>query len=306
MKESYHTCFTSHDEVMFRDEEDHGTFVNLLALRAFEWGIEVLADAEMSTHVHLGIVADEPKRFAAALRMSYTKYFNRKYGREGRMGEYNTFILKVIGFVHQMILLNYILRNGLHHAAATTAFGYPYCSVRELFTEEIGFTRVLPAPMSRAQMASLLPRHAAFPDHYRMDADGVFLRSSFMEIRKAEQYYASPRNYLYQMNRLTDDSWIQEQSKDLAGAPLSIADIEHADEQSVAQMLKNESGRYYQANRMQDPAVCRLIDKELLPSYGAPSVYLLTDTAKKRIARQLFYDFHLSEQQIRRCLAIPR
>ena len=35
MKESYHICFTSHDEVMFRDEEDHGMFVNLLALRAY-------------------------------------------------------------------------------------------------------------------------------------------------------------------------------------------------------------------------------------------------------------------------------
>ena len=35
MKESYHICFTSHEEVMFRDEEDHGVFVNLMALRAF-------------------------------------------------------------------------------------------------------------------------------------------------------------------------------------------------------------------------------------------------------------------------------
>lgn len=50
MKESYHICFTSHDEVMFRDEEDHGMFINLMALRGFALDTELMVDAEMSTH----------------------------------------------------------------------------------------------------------------------------------------------------------------------------------------------------------------------------------------------------------------
>ena len=306
MKESYHVCFTSHGEVMFRDEEDHGVFLNLLALRSFSHDSGVLADAEMSTHVHLGLLTSVPVEIAAALRMSYTKYANHKYGRKGRMGEKYTFVLKVDGYIHMMILLNYILRNGLHHAAAATAFGYPFCSARNLFTKDIGLYTEPSVPMSRAEISAYLPRHSEFPDHYRMNEKGIFVRDSFMELRMAEQYYASPRNYLYQMNRLTDESWSKEQEKDGTGSPLTIYDIEKADEHDIGQMLKNETGRNFNSSRMQDLDVCRLIDKDILPSYGVSSVYLLTDSQKKRIADQLMYEFRLPQHQIDRCLVVPR
>lgn len=304
MKESYHICFTSHNEVMFRDEEDHGMFVNLMALRGFAEDTEIIVDAEMSTHVHQNIFSARPMRYASNIRMSYTRYFNHKYDRKGRLGEKYTFLLKVDGPVHQMVLENYILRQGLHHAASATALGYPYCAVRELFAQDIGLQADLPVPMSRSYMATFLPRYAEFPDQYQMTEKGVFARSSFMEIRRAEQYYVSPRNYLYQMNRLTDDSWIQEQLKDNSGKPISLADIEHADEHSIAQMLKNESGRLFSHSRLQDLDVCRLIDNDLIRSYGASSVYHLTDSQKQKIARTLSYDFHLPQHQIRRCLVL--
>ena len=306
VKESYHICFTSHEEVMFRDREDHGIFVNLMALRAFSMDTEILVDAEMSTHVHLGIFSGNPQQFAAALRMSYSKYFNRKYGRKGRIGEKYTFQLKIEGHVHQMVFQNYVLRNGLHHGASATTLGYPYCSARDMFVEDIGLLAEKPVSLSREDMCALLPRHSEFPDHYRMNAEGVFTRQSFMEIRRAEQYYGSPRNYLYQMNRLTDESWSREQFSDKTGAPLTIRDIEQADEKSITQMLKNESGRYYNRARMQDLDACRLIDKDLLPSFGATSVYQLTDSQKTQIARVLYHEHHLPEQLIRRCLVLPR
>lgn len=287
---------------MFRDEEDHGMFVNLMALRGYSQETEIVVDAEMSTHVHMGIFSREPQRYAAALRMSYTKYFNYKYDRKGRMGEKYTFQLKIEGHVHQMVFQSYILRNGLHHGASATALGYPYCSARDLFMEDIGLVSERPVNMSRVDMLSRLPRHAEFPDEYQMNEHGVFTRRSFMEIRRAEQYYSSPRNYLYQMNRLTDESWSREQLSDGTGAPLTINDIERADEKSIAQMLKNESGRCYSRTRMQDLDVCRLIDKDLLPSYGVTSVYLLTESQKRQIARLLYNEYHLPEHQIRRCL----
>jgi len=306
MKESYHICFTSHDEVMFRDMEDHGMFVNLMALRGYSQDTEIVVDSEMSTHVHMGIFSQDPQRYAANLRMSYTKYFNLKYDREGRLGEKYTFQLKIEGYMHQMVCQSYILRNGLHHGASATALGYPFCSVRDLFVEDIGLVSESPVSMSKADMLALLPRHAEFPDEYQMNEHGVFTRRSFMEIRRAEQYYGTPRNYLYQMNRLTDESWSKEQLKDGTGAPLTIGDIERADEKAITQMLKNESGRYYSRTRMQDLDVCRLIDKDLLPSYCVPSVYLLTESQKKQIARLLYNEFHLPEHQIRRCVVLPR
>ena len=126
MKELHHICFTSHDEVMFRDEEDHGMFVNLMALRCFSSNTEIVVDAEMSTHVHQAVFSARPLEFARRERMSYTKYFNYKYGRYGRLGQKYTFLQPVKGFMHQMTLSSYILRNGLHHSAVSAAFGYPY------------------------------------------------------------------------------------------------------------------------------------------------------------------------------------
>lgn len=302
MKESYHICFTSHDEVMFRDEEDHGMFVNLLALRAYAEDADIIVDAEMSTHAHLNAFTNRPTHFASNQRMSYTRYFNRKYDRKGRLGQKYTFTLKVLGDVHQMVLENYILRNGLHHAAASTAFGYEFCSVRDLFVEDICLLHEKPAARSRADIASFLPRHSEFPDKYQMNEKGVFVRRSFMEIRLAERYYGSPRNYLYQMNRLTSEDWIQEQQKDQTGAAITLKDIEPADEKTVADMLKNESGRNFSRVRLQDLDVCRLIDKDILQ--GAKTVYQLTDSERDRIYRQLLYDYHLPDHQIRRCLVM--
>lgn len=302
MKESYHICFTSHDEVMFRDEEDHGVFVNLLALRVFAEQTELLADAEMSTHAHLNIFSSEPMHFASNLRLSYTRYFNRKYNRSGRLGQKYTFLLKVLGHVHQMVLDNYILRNGLHHGAAPTAFGYKYCSVRDMFVEDIGLQTEKPATWTRSEMASILPRHAEFPDEYQMNESGIFVRRSFMELRRVEQYYGSPRNFLYQMNRLTDESWQKEQLEDRTVKPITLADVELGDEKSIAQMLKNETGRYYTRARLQDLDVCRLIDNDILQT--TKTVYQLTDSEKQRIGRQLFNEFHIPEHQIRRCLVL--
>ena len=290
---------------MFRDEEDHGMFVNLMALRGFAHDTEIMVDAEMSTHAHLNIFSDVPVWFSGRLRLSYTKYFNYKYGRKGRFGEKYTYSLKVNGFYHQMVVENYIQRNGLHHGASPTAFGYKYCSVRELFAKDIGLSSEAAASWTREEMRSFLPRHAQFPDQFQMGQDGVFLRSSFMEIRRAEQFYGSPRNYLYQMNRLTDESWIQDQVRDETDAPITLSTIEQADERTVAQMLNNEHGRSFNKNRLQDMDVCRLIDKDILPGYGVNSVYQLTATQKQRIARQLYYEFRLPESQIRRCLVVP-
>lgn len=306
MKESYHICFTSHNEVMFRDEEDHGMMLNMMALRAFATETEILVDAEMSTHVHQNVFTNRPMEYASALRMSYTKYFNLKYGRQGRMGEKYTFLLKVNGHNHQMVLQNYVLRNGLHHQAAATALGYKYCAVREVFAEDIGLSNEVAAPLSRQDIALYLPRHSEFPDEFQMSADGIFLRRSFMEIRRAEQFYGTPRNFLFQMNRLTDEDWKRDQEQDRTDKPLTLDMLEPGYENDIGQLLRNETGRNFNRNRLQDIDVCRLIDHGIIPGYGVKSVYQLTNTQRQRIALQLQKEFHLPVAQIQRCLVLPR
>ena len=285
---------------MFRSEEDHGMFLNLMALRGYSTGSEWLMDAEMSTHAHLNAFTDCPNKLASQLRMSYTKWFNYRHDRKGRMGQKGSYILEVKGIQHQMVLENYIGRNGLHHGAAPSAFGYKYCSARELFAEELGFTPDHAASFSRQEIASMLPRHSEFPDHYQMNESGIFIRKSFMEIRKAELCYGTPRNYLFQMNRLTGDDWIEDQAKDNTGPPLTLAILENADADTMEKLLRNETGRYFRPDRLQDLDVCKLIDNDLLKNTA--SVYTISDTHKRRLFRILREEFRLPVAQICRCL----
>ena len=108
------------------------------------------------------------------------------------------------------------------------------------------------------------------------------------------------------MNRLTDDTWLEEQRQDNTGKPITLVDIEPGyNEKNIAELLNNEYGRNFSRFRMQDFDVCRLIDKEILPGYGCKSVYGMTNSQKQQVYRLLQNDFHLPEKQIRRCLVLP-
>jgi hypothetical protein len=45
-----------------------------------------------------------------------------------------------------------------------------------------------------------------------MNEDGMFLRESFMEIPQLELLFVTPRGFLYQMNRISDEIWQKEQN----------------------------------------------------------------------------------------------
>lgn len=306
MKKCFHSSYSSHGEVLFRSPEDHRAFVNLLALQVYRHDVELLADAEMSNHVHLTFFAEDPVRTCAALRHSYTIYFNRRHHREGRLGDKGIFVRQLEGFCQIGTAISYTLRNGLHHGQAATAFGYRYSSVNELFAEDRGIVLAASAIFDRREILSHLPRHAEFPDSYQMGADGVFLRQSFMEIRKAESYYGTARNFLFQMNRITDERWIQEQKQNGQGAPpVLLQDIEPSvDPLSYPELLRNEKGRRFNPSHLDDLALCRIIDQELVPAAGYTSIYEVPPATRQRFCMQLRHDYRLPEVQLRRCLIL--
>lgn len=299
MKRFCHLCFSAHTEALFRAEEDYRHFLNLLAIQSASTGTAVLADAEMSDHVHLCLFAQAPAQFAGRLRESYTKYFNSKYGRGGRMGEKGTRIVALEGTRHICTALTYTLRNGLHHGLCQTAFGYPYCSIHQMFASELGF---IPAPPDQPVSPLRLPQHVSIPPAFRMDATGTVVRSSFMEIAQAESFYGTPRNFLYQMNRLSDERWAQEQGQDdPEEKPFILTDAEpFIPPGGLSALLENERGFRYDRHRLNDLQVCKLIDRML----SGRSIYQLSSADRNRLANTLYKDHHLSKRQIIRCLAL--
>ena len=137
-----------------------------------------------------------------------------------------------------------------------------------------------------------------------MNNNGVFLRSSFMELQTAESFYGTPRNYLYQMNRLTCDEWTAEQRKDRDESPPITLDSLEPEKIPLSEYLANESGRRFRPDVLSDLDICGIIDNDYVRASGYISVYQLPDSGRERIFRELKHGYHIPENQIRRCLII--
>lgn len=305
-KELYHIAFSSHGEVLFRCPGDVGAFLNRMALRASAQNTGILADTELSDHVHCIIETNNPALFVGTLRASYTRYLGRRYGRSGRLGELGFFCRKLEGPVQTVTALSYVLRNGLHHGISPTPFSYPYSSVNEMFAEERGIQQIPGHTPSRQEILARFPRHSVLPDHFLVDENGVILRRCFMETARAESYFVTARNFLFQMNRISDERWLAEQQKnDSQHDPLRLEDMEPSlGKGTVQELLANEKGWKYNPAHLTDFDVCALIDKQLPSRFDKHSVYRLTRSQKERLFNDLLHHQRLPVSQLCRCLAL--
>lgn len=280
---------------------------NLVALSGFRNESEILADAIMSTHIHEVVSSECPRSIAGSLHMSISRWFNHKYGRKGPLGEQSCFVLELDGLNHIVTCLCYVLKNGVHHFQAPTAFAYRDCTAPYLFMKELGKDSY-PRPItSRTELRQYLPKDCDFPDHFAADRDGMLLRTSFEEILRTEGYFGKVNNFLHKMARSpADKRWTEEQESDgNSSGIISLKDVEPGyDDNDISKMLALGDGYYYRPKTMTDRDVCCLIDSSFLPSLRAASVYGLTSSQKQSIAKTLKYEFHLPERQISKCLAM--
>lgn len=306
MKKSYHLCLSAGDEIMFRDLEDYRRSFNCFAIALYKTGSTGLVEAFMSNHFHLMIQTEDPKEFMYNMRQPYSKYFNQKYGRNGALGEKEHFQLEIRGLHHHLAAMSYILRNPLHHGIAPIPYAYPHSSVNVIFQHEMGKsnTDIL---IPEKSYYKHIGRRAAYPDTYKMNDKGMFLRESVLDIVQVENMFATPRSFDYYMGRKTSEDWHKEQSKDnIDNPPVKLETIEYGvNSHSLERMLINENGRC-DYRKMSDIDVCTLVDHQILPSIGKSSVYQLTSKEKEGIAEILFKTYHIGSDMIRRCLVMKR
>lgn len=306
MKKSYHLCLSAGDEIMFRDLEDYRRCFNCFAIALYKTGSTGLVEAFMSNHFHLMIQTEDPKEFMYNMRQPYSKYFNQKYGRNGALGEKEHFQLEIRGLHHHLAAMSYILRNPLHHGIAPIPYAYPHSSVNVIFQHEMGKsnTDIL---IPEKSYYKHIGRRAAYPDTYKMNDKGMFLRESVLDIVQVENMFATPRSFDYYMGRKTSEDWHKEQSKDnIDNPPVKLEAIEYGvNSHSLERMLINENGRC-DYRKMSDIDVCTVVDHQILPSIGKSSVYQLTSKEKEGIAEILFKTYHIGSDMIRRCLVMKR
>ena len=303
MRKPYHICMSGGDELICRSEEDYARLFNCIALAIYETDSVLLADAEMSSHVHLGLRTEYPHEVIARAWLMYTRYFNNRYKRLGKLGEIAPFILELDGLHHILTAICYILRNPLHHGLSPTPFGYQFSSANTYFRKELGkfhTEELLPIK----SYYKYLPRLSSYPADFKLTKSGIYLRESVIDVAEVENMFITPRSFLYYMNRLSSEEWKAEQEKDKNTLPpITIDAIEKGiNIQSLERMLINENGRSnYKA--MSDIELCAFIDNHIVRGLGKNSVYEMSIADISGTARILSQKYSVSESQIHRCLA---
>ena len=304
MKKTYHLCLSAGDEVMFRDLEDYNRGFNCLALALYKTDSTGLVESFMSTHNHQLSQTSDPVGLMYHFRLSYSMYFNRKYHRQGKLGEDSHFTMEVVGYNHTLAAASYVLRNALHHGVAPLPYAYPHCSANSIFMAELGKTPCS-THIDRRHYRKHIGKTAEYPDSYKMNENGVFLRESVLDIPQVENLFVTPRAFNWYMTRKSSEEWEAEQQKDKNGLPsINIDCIEEGVKtDSTEKLLIYESGK---ANyrKLSDIDICTEIDRNILPQYGKPSVYMLSRQEKQKIAEHLYRNLHIPEEQIKRCLAL--
>lgn len=311
MKKIYHLCLSSHDEVLFRSESDFIRGFNTLALATLTTDSNLLADGLLTTHLHQLIQTEKPLETLFRMRYSYARYFNTKYKRKGKLGERKPFCLEIEGFHHTLAALNYVNRQGLHHGLSPSPFGYPYCSSNVFFRKPLGKAFDKPL-LPKNQRYKYLPEGVSLPERYRMDASGLLLREDVIDTSLVEAYYATPRNYLFQMNRIGDEMSRKEQQEERSSSPVITLELleQGVPDTDIAQLLRNESGKH-NPQLISDLELCSLIDEMLLPKYYPGQTIYEASLSQRadlynRIWKGLWASRHkrTNDAQLRRCLCL--
>lgn len=287
-----HVCIKSGGELMHRDEEDYRSGISRMALAAYRTGTRIFAFAFMSNHIHIVAQSPDISCFVSNYRNAYTRWFNVKYRRKGRLGD-RYFHTEPLGTLYRTLhAVNYVLRNPVHHLVADTAMGYEFCSARYVFASDLCIDECR-AGKSRSALCS---KNASIPDSYWLNGEGMISPKSFLEISAVERLYMTAKNFLYYINR---PSYADLDKPDKDEKPLNIGQIEP--DFDVTELQQNERRRSVKGYA-KDMDICRIIDKEIL---AGKSYAQITDQEKNRIA--YLVSRHLpgcSLKQIWRCLAI--
>lgn len=320
----YHVCLSSHEEVMFRSAADLNMGFNCLAAAVISTDSRLFAEGFLTTHYHYLVQTSSLKELMYRCRYAYTRYFNNKYFRRGRLGEHNYFKLEVEGTYHIQAALNYVLRQGLHHGLAASPFGFEHCSANSFFCKDLGKT--LTPPLLRDEFRRrYLPSNIKIPSQYRMSAEGLLLRKDVLDVAWVEQNYITVKNFLFQMNRLPDERDLQAQKEENGRPPITMEAIEAGVPDFVAKEARNFEYGKVNRSKMTDLELCSIIDNNIVPilSKGKEqsSIYLLPEPSKIELFESLwkecrqarwhnhangpFANKYITESQLRRCLCLP-
>lgn len=142
-----------------------------------------------------------------------------------------------------------------------------------------------------------LPHGKSLPSGYRLSKQGLILREDVLDTALVEQLYITPRNFLFQMNRFTDEKIVQEQMQENDSAPVTLESIESGVKGfDLKAALVSEGGRV-NTSFLTDLELCHIIDDKYLPHFlprGVKgTVYTLSHSRRADLGNALWEDVRL-------------
>ncbi len=210
MKEKgiYHICNQS-DKVIFRQEEDYLMFINRLASCSFNTDTHVLAFSVMSTHFHLIINTADLNVFIGLLKRNIEIRYKKITGRQLQLNISDRQIKEQAEIIP---VINYVLKNSVHHNVTQTPFKYPYSSVNCYFTKELRRDPYYKGEYKSRiykKVSELTYREYKYlfgaqkvSENLQIIGNKLVSPGSFVNVNKVRKLYDdSVRSFLYNMNK---------------------------------------------------------------------------------------------------------
>ena len=184
--------------VLFETIQDKVYARNLIAVLAFLYNIRIYCDVVMDTHFHL-VGHGRPEdieRFKAQLKRLLIKYFNRT-GR-GHILKEGIWIEAdpLADDVEVMDKIIYVFRNPMDAGYPYLPENYPWGVGRLFFHVDSAVAVRRVGDMTIDERRTMLHTRANIPDEWELDANGMLLPRSYIDIDTVHRLFGLPRRFI--------------------------------------------------------------------------------------------------------------
>ena len=187
------------DRIWFRDDEDFKVGMNLVAVLACCFQVDVLSFILMSTHVHFVLACSngQAKRFIDEFKRRYAQHMRKKYGIKEFLRENDVDIRPLEGMQEsQEWGIAYVQMNSVAANICLSPTNYPWGTGNAFFKASPPRGRRLDSFSGRARRR-LLHSEQELPPHLLVGEDGYVLPESYVQVERVETLFRTPKRMDY-------------------------------------------------------------------------------------------------------------
>ena len=187
------------DRIWFRDEEDFKVGMNLVAILACSFPVEILSFTLMSNHVHFVLAGsyEQVERFIIEFKRRYAQHVRKKYGVKEFLRGNGTDIRPLDGTEEsQEWGIAYVQMNCVAANICLSPTNYPWGTGNAFFKVARAQGRRLDSFSGRARMR-LLHSEQKLPPDLIVGEEGYILPESYVNVERVEAIFRTPKRMNY-------------------------------------------------------------------------------------------------------------